>query len=100
MPTLHVHLREGFEKERVVVYVNDAVALDVPDVRTRPQLGLAGMHEVSVPAGRVDVRVELPGRGRSLTTSVDAARTPYLGVSVGPQGDPDVVSTATAFGYV
>jgi hypothetical protein len=69
-------------------------------VRTRPQLGLAGIHELTVPAGRLDVRVELPGRERTHALTVDAVARPYLGVSVSPAGEPDVVSTADAFGYV
>ena len=100
MPTLHVHLRDGFEDEPVVVRVNDAVALDEVGVRTRPQLGLAAIHELSVPDGPLDVRIELPGRARTHALTVDATRMPYLGVSVGPDGGPDVVSTADAFGYV
>jgi hypothetical protein len=100
MPTLHLHLREGFVGERVVVRVDDAVAFDAPDVRTRPQLGLAAMRELEVPTGSHALRVELPGRARTHTVSVNVARTPYVGVSVDAAGDVDVICTAQAFGYV
>lgn len=101
MPTMHLHLREGFVGERVVVHVDDEVAYDAPNVRTRTQIGLAATQEVPVPAGRpVVLRVELPGRGRTHTVRVDPARTPYVGVSVDAAGDVDVVCTADAFGYV
>ncbi|MGZ8376412.1 MAG: hypothetical protein ACXWZS_04170 [Gemmatirosa sp.] len=100
MPTLHLHLRDGFVGERVVVRVDDDVAFDAPDVRTRPQLGLAAMRELDVPSGAHALRVELPGRDRTHTTSVNAARTPYVGVSVNAAGEVEVVCTAQAFGYV
>lgn len=100
MPTLHLHLREGFESERVVVRVNDRVAVDEPTVRTRMQVGLAAIHEVDVPDGPVAVEVALPGRRRTRTLMVDASRVPYLGVSVAPDGDVAFESTAEAFGYV
>ncbi|GLC23653.1 hypothetical protein [Roseisolibacter agri] len=100
MPTLHLHLREGFVGERVVVHADDAVVLDEPNVRTRTQLGLAVAREVTVPAGAMALRVELPGRGRTHTVRVNVARTPYVGVSVDAAGEMDVVCTAEAFGYV
>lgn len=100
MPTMHLHLREGFVGERVVVRVDDEVALDASDVRTRPQLGLATMREVEVPAGSHVLRVELPGRARTHTVSVNVARTPYVGVSVDAEGEVAIVCTAEAFGYV
>jgi hypothetical protein len=100
MPTMHLHLREGFVGERVVVRVDDDLAFDAPDVRTRPQLGLAARREVNVPAGAHALRVELPGRDRTHTVRVDVARTPYVGVSVDAAGEVEVVCTAQAFGYV
>lgn len=100
MPTLHLHLREGFEREHVVVHAGDRVVFDEPDVRTRMQIGLATIREVEVPAGEVRVRIELPARHLAHALSVDAARTPYLGVSVDAQGALEVVPTADAFGYV
>lgn len=100
MPTLHLHLREGFVGERVVVHAGDVPVLDEPNVRTRTQLGLAATREVTVPAGAVALRVELPGRGRTHTERVDAARTPWIGVSVDAAGEIDVVCTTEAFGYV
>ncbi len=100
MPTLHVHLREGFEGERVVVTVGDRLAFDEPSVRTRMQLGLAKMLDVEVPDGRVPVHIDLPGRARTRTVAVDAAATPYLGVSVDASGDIDATPSAELLGYV
>jgi len=100
MPTLHLHLREGFVGERVVVHADDVLAFDEPNVRTRTQLGLAATRDVTVPTGAVALRIELPGRGRTHTVQVNAARTPYVGVSVDAAGEMDVVCTADAFGYV
>jgi hypothetical protein len=100
MPTLHLHLREGFVGERVLVHLDDAVIFDAPDVRTRPQLGLAARRELDAPAGPRALRVELPGRARTHTVRLDVARTPYVGVSVDAAGEVEVVCTAQAFGYV
>jgi hypothetical protein len=100
MSTLHLHLREGFVGEPVLVHVDDTLVFDAPDVRTRPQLGLAAMREVDVPGDAIALRVELPARDRTHTVRVNVARTPYVGISVNAAGEVDVVCTAEAFGYV
>lgn len=100
MPTLQVHLREGFEGERVVVVVGDRTVLDAPDVRTRMQLGLAQIVEAEVPDAPTTVRVEVPGRARTCTLTVDPGRTPTIGVSIDARGEIDAVPTAETLGYV
>ncbi|MDF1505222.1 hypothetical protein [Roseisolibacter sp. H3M3-2] len=100
MPTLHLHLRDGFVGERVVVRVGDRVLLDEEGVRTRPQLGLALARELEVPAGPLALQVAVPDRGVARALTVEPARTPWVGVSVDAGGALSVVATAEGFGYV
>jgi hypothetical protein len=100
MPTLHVHLQDGFAGERATVVVNGRTAWEHPHLRTRPQLGLAEAVELEVPAGDVTVEVRLAGAARTHALVVDAERTPYLGVSLGPDGALRHTLSPTTFGYV
>jgi hypothetical protein len=100
MPVLHLHLRDGFAGERVVVRAGDRVLLDEPDVRTRPQIGRALVREVEVPDGPVALHVALPGRALARTLTVEAARTPYVGVTAAPDGTLALTAAAETFGYV
>ena len=100
MPTLHLHLRDGFVDERVVVRAGDRVLLDEAHVRTRPQLGLALAREVEVPHGPLALQVAVPSRGLARALTVEAERTPFVGVSVDGDGALSVVATPDAFGYV
>lgn len=100
MSTLHVHLQDGFSNERVTLAVDGRMACDKPNVKTRPQLGLADTVELEVPDGAVTVEVALPDRGESHTVTLDAAATPFLGFSVHSDGSLTHKLSDTTFGYV
>ena len=100
MATLHVHLQDGFTDDHVRIDVDGRVACDQPHVRTRPQLGLAEAFELEVPAGALAVRVQLPGRGVERSIVVDPSTTPYLGLSLSPDGELTHRLSDTTFGYV
>ena len=100
MATLHVHLQDGFTDDHVRVDVDGGTACDRTHVRTRPQLGLAEALELDVPAGAVTVRVQVAGRGVDRSIVVDAAETPYLGLSLSPAGELTHRVSDTTFGYV
>ena len=100
MTTLHVHLQDGFSNHRVTVSVDGRLASDKPNVRTRPQLGLADTVDLPVPDGDVTVLVELPDSGQSQTVVLNAATTPFLGLSVAPDGSLTHTLSDTTFGYL
>lgn len=97
MPTLHIHLRDGFTGEPVRVRLGGHTVYDRPDVRTRMQTGLADLFEVPLPDGAPpggpEVTVELPGRGRTEVVraaapdaGADAAGDLHLALSLAPDG--------------
>ena len=100
MTTLHVHLQDGFLNQRVTLSVDGRVACEKPNVRTKPQLGLAATVELEVPEGAITVEVRLPDSGQSHTVALDAAATPFLGVSLGEDGSLTHKLSDTTFGYV
>lgn len=100
-PTMfQVHLQEGFEAEPVRISIDDAVVLDEPQVRTKPQIGLAQIIEADTTATSIAVHVEFGGRHTEQTVQVEPASTPYVGVSVGANGDVLIRTQAEPFGYL
>lgn len=98
--TVHVHLQEGFEAEPVRVSIDDRVVLDDPAVRTKPQIGLAHTFEADTTAAHIVVHVELGGRHTERRVEVDPQRTPWVGVSVGDNGEVLVRMQSEPFGYL
>ncbi|HEX6327264.1 MAG TPA: hypothetical protein VFZ72_11905 [Jiangellaceae bacterium] len=82
MGALAIALEAGFDDDHVIVHVDDRVVLDEDGVTTRYQIGLARMLEVPVTAGSVRVAVRLPERELAGETTVDAAETQSLRVSI------------------
>lgn len=81
MSNLQIDLQEGFDGEPVVIRVNGTEVFR-GEVSTRLQIGLAEQIKVNVPAGQVDVIVELPQRAVSASTNVSIPDVKYIGVSV------------------
>ena len=101
MLTLHLHLQDGFAGEPVEVRVDGRTAWEKAQVRTRPQLGLADAIELQVPRGEVSVEVRLAGRdAQACAVTLDAARTPFLGVSLDAEGRLVHKLSPDTFGYV
>ena len=98
--TVHVHLQEGFETERVIVSIDDTVVLDDPTVRTKTQIGLARTFEADTTADAISVHVELAGRHETATLTLRPNATPYVGVSVSDSGQVEFRTQAEPFGYV
>lgn len=98
--TVHVHLQEGFEAEPVRVSIDDRVVLDAPQVRTKPQIGLAHTLEADTTAAHIVVHIELGRRHTARRVEVDPLRTPWVGVSVGENGEVQVRTQSEPFGYL
>jgi hypothetical protein len=63
MPTLHVDLREGFNRDTVVVRIDEREVFRRSGVETNYSVGLADRITVELPEGEVRVEVILPDRG-------------------------------------
>jgi hypothetical protein len=95
MAGIRVYLEEGFEHDRVMLTAGGA-ELEVLDVTTRQQIGLATSVDLAVPAGTpLPVTISVPARGLVVETVVDPRVTPHLRVRVvngsllvRPEGDP------------
>ena len=98
--TMHVHLQEGFEAERVIVSIDGTVLLDDPDVRTKPQIGLARATEADTTADAVTVRIDLEARHANGTVRVQPKATPFVGVSISSSGEVQFRTQAEPFGYL
>lgn len=84
MATLHIALQEGFLQlnDSVVVRVNGRQVADRQNVRTRTQIGLADAFDVEVPAGELQLEIDMPSRGLREARQVTVEGTTYVGVSV------------------
>jgi hypothetical protein len=81
VPTLKIDLQDGFAGDRVIMRIDGAVVYDRAGIKTRMQVGLADSAEVEAgPAA--ELRVELPEKGIDGSTTVNAEKTPNIGVSV------------------
>lgn len=87
MPTLHVDLREGFNRDTVVIRVNGREIFHSAGVATNYSVGLADRIPVEVEEGVARVEVLLPDRGveRSFEQLVTGPVT--LGFSLAPSGE-------------
>jgi hypothetical protein len=86
MSVLRVDLQDGFQEDIVVIQVNDGDELKKESVTTMPQVGYAGSIEMMVEPGPVRLRVSVPTRDLSDTTTVDVSEDLYVGVSIEDAG--------------
>lgn len=100
MTLLHVALQEGFNNDTVVVSFDGAEVYRKSGVSTRMQISRADAFESDLPAGRATVKVDVPSRDLSRSIQVDLSRTPYVGVSVTPEGELTHKLQSEPFGYV
>ena len=93
--SLVIDLQEGFDCTPVAITLDGREVFRKEGVRTRMQIGLADRIELDVAPGEHRVQISLPDKGIQAEATVDAAETPYLGVSVerealilGPAAEP------------
>lgn len=100
MIVLHVALQDGFVNDSVVVLLGDKEIYHKDAVTTRTQISLADSVEFNSPESQVNVKVDLPARNLSRSIPVDLSRTPYLGISISPEGQIAHQLQSEPFGYV
>lgn len=92
---MRIDLQDGFNNDRVELYVNGVNVFAEKGVTTRRQLGLALSSEVDVPAGTLELEIKIPTRKLSKTISVD---TPNIGISI-RNGAIEIITSGKRFGY-
>jgi hypothetical protein len=86
MPTLHVDLREGFQRDTVIVRVDGREVYNRPDVETNYSVGLADRLTAEVSTGTVRVEVLLPRRGLEGSLTIPVTDSATLSFSLDPAG--------------
>lgn len=99
MPTLTIDLQEGFSGESAEIVVDGTLFARESRIVSRMQIGYAGRVAVEVAPGVHAVEIRVPERGLSLMRSVDAGKTPHLGVSM-EENTLRVQAADQPFGYV
>jgi len=98
MPAMRIDLQEGFNNDRVEIYVNGVKVLEKEGVTTKRMLGLALSSEIEVPDGALDIEVRVPTKNLAKTFSVGSSDTPNLGISI-HNGDLKSITSKRRFGY-
>jgi hypothetical protein len=96
MPQLRIDFQDGFAGEPITLRVNgDEVMAGSP--RTAKLTGKAGSASVNVPAGAVEIEIDLPGR-ETHRISLRVERDTFLGISRTARGFEHIERSAP-FGY-
>ena len=78
---LHVALQEGFSGDRVEVTIGGS-PIELAELNTRNQIGLADEIEVDVRVGSVEVRVAVLNRSLDSTSGFVVRSETWLGVNL------------------
>lgn len=92
---MRVDLQDGFNNDRVELYVNGVKVFDEEGATTKRQLGFALSSEIDVPPGTIELEIRVPTRNLAKTISVDA---PNLGISI-RNGEIEIITSGKRFGY-
>jgi hypothetical protein len=96
---LHVALQDGFYQDSVQVTVDGKEVATRTDVTTKPQVGMAGVIDVSLPAGKVSLCVSVQGKQPSEALTIDLTQPVYIGVSIGSAGQIVYTQSEKPFRY-
>ena len=100
MAMLHIHLQEGFSGEPVTIRLNGRTVVEKQSVKTRPQLGLAEIIDLSPPHGRLTLEIQVPAQVLSEILTLDPNRELYFGLSLRADGTLSHKVSESPFGYV
>jgi len=94
-------LQEGFMDDSVRISTGNRVIQELEHIKTRTQIGLAQMLEITLSEGEDKVKVEIPARELEVTLDLGASTAANWAVSVNPdQTRLDVVQSDVPFGYL
>ena len=85
MPPITIDLRDGFDRDAVIIRVGGREVCRDHSVSTRRQVGLA--KKITVEAGGMTVvEIEVPSRNLSATIEVDATAPRHVGIDIDRDG--------------
>ncbi len=99
MPQLTIDLQTGFSNDHVILRVAGTEVVKKSGVTTNLAISLADRWQAEVETNPVEVEVVVPLRSLRGAIQLDAARTPYLGVSV-VEGRLELRASETMFFYL
>src|SRR5207248_611484 len=100
MPHLHLALHDGFHGDDVVVIVDGIEAVRKSAVTTRHQIGYADSIDLNVPAGDVQITLNIPTRAASGSTSVHVQDATYVEASIDTGGNISYHASEEPFRYL
>ncbi|MFY9558759.1 MAG: hypothetical protein WAQ52_00860 [Terriglobales bacterium] len=80
MPILHIDLRDGFNNDDVILYLNDREAARQSGVTTDLTISHAATIDVPAPEGPCTLRIDVPRQHISSRVQVNAADSPYVAI--------------------
>jgi hypothetical protein len=100
MSTLSVALQDGFKDDSVVLTVNDREVFRKSGVSTNLVIGLAEHLETQVDGNEARIQIEISSRSKQKSATVRIADTPNVGISIGPDGTPEISVSREPFRYM
>ena len=98
MTQLHIALNDGFAGDQVAVRVDGREVYRKAGVKTDLRISRADAVDTEAADGGADVEIE--ARGKVSRVRIDPKATPYLGVDLGPDGQPRFRQQAEPFAYL
>jgi hypothetical protein len=99
MSSLHIAFQDGFAGDTVIVVVNGVEWYSKPDVSTNLAISLADTINVEVKGDKAQIKISVPSRGAAATLTVDAVKTPYVGVSIKDSDRVEIIPSKEPFRY-
>lgn len=83
---LQIDFQTGFDRDAIVVYIENEEAWRRSDIRSRYQTGLAESFSTHLPRGAIELRIDLPARHLSLTLNLQLGPQLFIGVNLTDEG--------------
>jgi hypothetical protein len=94
---LHLVLREGFNRHRVVITMNERKIYDADDVTTDAAAARADAREVASRSRAAHLVVSVTPGNRAAAFDVDVATRPYVAISLIGEGTVSFETSAVPF---
>lgn len=100
MAQLHIALNDGFAGDAVAIRLDGREVYNKAGVKTDLRISRADAVDADAAEGGAEIEVEVEVRGHAARTRVDPKVTPYVGVDLGPDGQPRFRQQAEPFAYL
>ena len=100
MARIHIAFQAGFRNDEVVLSISGKEVFRKAKLTTRLRIGMAHALDLLVRDEPFELHLEFPGLRLRKSILLDPAKPVYLGVSLPPAGDPVLVVSHDAHGYL